>query len=351
MKRAAWIASTIVIGTMVLAGCGSAAQTPTGTNSSSNTAQSTSSNQTESNQTSSNQTSSNQSTSTNNSAPSGSVNTAGGGNGSGTSNTTTTAAAAALVRESMALAKQGKAIDIPFTLQQNMGTVQNLWGNTNSLNAAGAGIYMTYSSHAAAFGLNKGSQIFDIRSYNSKLKAITLSDIESVLGQPADTRHTPDSMIYMYPAGANYQLLFVFPWSSNGSMGNTVDHVSVFWPQGTVDLMAQNQPNPSIVIDNAPGTAGSLFTFTIQNSPKGYRLVELEWIPNHGSPVVMTVQQAIANGATGETNPGFGISGDGTTYSFTYPSSMRDQTGIVRLIYQETSGGAIIGNSSSITLK
>jgi hypothetical protein len=246
---------------------------------------------------------------------------------------------------------QGEGEAVVVAVQQNIGTVQNAWGKPDSQNAAGAGMYASYGSHAADFGLNKGEQIFDVRSYSSKLKAITPSDVESVLGQPGDTRQTADSIIYMYPAGADYQLLFVFPKTRTGNVGKALDHVSVFWPQGTVNTMAATQPAPSVVIDNAPGSTGSLFTFTIQNPPTGYRLVELEWLPSQGTPVVNTYQQAIANGSSGETNPGFSISTDGKTYSFIYPSSMRGQTGTVRVIYQETSGAAMIGNSSSVTLK
>ena len=266
--------------------------------------------------------------------------------GTVTGSNATMPAARALVNQSMTLAKQGKAIDIPFAVQRNISVVQNAWGNPNSQNAAGAGVYWTYSSHGAAFGLNKGDQIMDVRSYSSKLKAITPADVTSVLGQSGDMRQTSDSVIYMYPAGVDYQLLFVFPRTSTG-ISKAVDHVSVFWPQGTVNSMAATQPAPSVVIRKAPGSMGSLFTFTIQNPPSGYRLVELEWLSSQGMSVVNTYLQAFTGGAI----PGFSISVDGKMNSFIYPSSMRGQTGTVRVIYQTTSGAAMIGNSSSVMLK
>jgi len=310
MKKTTWVVSSILLGTALLAGCGQANQTTSSTNTSATTSSQ--------------------------------------GHGTGIR---AKAFATTLVKRSMTLAEKGKALDIPFAVQQNIDVVLHAWGKSNSQNAAGAGIYETYGSHSAAFGMNKGEQIFDVRSYSSKLKTITPLDVVSVLGKSRDTRHTSDSIIYMYPAGADYQLLFVFPKTRTGNIGKAVDHVSVFWPQGTVNSMAATQPAPSVVIDNVPGSTGSLFTFTIQNPPKGYRLVELEWILRHGTPVVNTYQQAIANGASGRTNPGFSISPDGKTYGFIYPSSMRSQTGIVRVMYQETSGAAMIGNSSSVKLK
>ncbi|RIV20245.1 hypothetical protein D2Q93_11755 [Alicyclobacillaceae bacterium I2511] len=104
------------------------------------------------------------------------------------------------------------------------------------------------------------------------------------------------------------------------------------------------------MMDNAPGRTGNLFTFTIQNPPTGYRLVELEWLPSQGSTVVNTVPQAITNGSSGGIPPEFSISPDGRTYSFVYPSSLHGQTGSVRVIYQETSGAAMIGNLSGVRL-
>ncbi|WAH35590.1 YjgB family protein [Alicyclobacillus dauci] len=259
-------------------------------------------------------------------------------------------AARSLVSESMALAKQGKVIGIPFQLQSNIDVVQQLWGKASGQSMAGAGIYVTYGDHNAAFGMNKGGQMFDIRTFHSTVKSIRLGDITQVLGKPGEVRTSPDSVIYLYPAGPDYQLLFVFPKTSSGKAGATVDHVSVFWPQGTVNSMAATAPSPSVILDNAPGTVGQLFTFSIKNPPKGYRLVELEWLPSHGSAIVNTYPQAVDNGKTGLV-PGFGVSGDGQTLSFVYTDAMKGQTGQVRVIFQTTSGAALLGQSESVTLK
>lgn len=259
--------------------------------------------------------------------------------------------ATTLVKESMALAEQGKVIGIPFAAQQNIGAVQSAWGKPDSQSAAGAGIYASYGSHAAAFGLNKGEQIFDVRSFRSQWNTVTQADVESVLGQPGETRHTSDSVIDMYPAGADYQLLFVFPKTSTGAAGKTVGHVSVFWPQGTVNLMAATQPEPSISIDHASVDSGSKLQFTIGNPPSGYRLVELEWVPTQGAGVVNTDRQAAANASGSSSNTGFATKVEGKAYSFHYASWARGQTGFLRVIYQDTAGTAMIGTSAKATLK
>lgn len=362
MKHTATVVGAVVLAATLLVGCGSVTSyngnntitNANGTNAStsntnaSNASGSNTSNQVPSNETAAANNTANAATGANSTTNSIPVSSTTNSEGAASSNS---ASAEALVRQSMQLAKQGKAVGIPFAVQQNIDAVQNAWGNADSQTSAGAGIYETYGSRATAFGMNKGEQIFDVRSYSSHFHAITLSDIEAVLGTPGDIRHTSDSDIYMYPAGPDYQLLWVFSKSSSGAVDNTVDHVSVFWPQGTINIMAATQPAPSIAIDNAPGTVGSLFTFSIQHPPKGYRLVELEWLPTSGAAVVNTYSQAVSNGESGGSNPGFNISPDGQTTGFTYPSSMSGQTGTVRVIYQATSGEAMIGNSSTITLK
>ncbi len=256
-----------------------------------------------------------------------------------------------LVNQIMSLAKEGKVMGVPFIMQSNMEDVYHSWGKTTET-TAGAGIYTTYDSHHTDFGFNKGGQIFDLRSYSKDLQTITQSDITQVLGKPGSVRYTSDSYIYLYPAGADYQLLWVFPKDSAGKPSSHVDHISVFWPEGTVNSMAQTQPAPSVVINNTLGSVGSLFTFSIKDTPKNYHLAELEWIPNNHSAVVNTLSEALINAQNGGKNiPCFNISKDGQTMSFIYSSNMKNQSGYVRVIFQTTSGSAMIGQSPAITLK
>lgn len=349
MKRTLPVISAVVLATTLVVGCGgsisSASNNPaTLTNSGSNGTGSTTVGRNASNQTGS---------SNNVSVAGGTANVTPNPNSVNSTGTPTSSSTAvmAFVRQSMHLAKEGQVVGVQYAVQQNLDAVETAWGHSDSQSSAGAGIYVTYGSRATAFGINKGGQIFDIRSYSSQVHSITLRDIETVLGKPGEIRYTSDSVIYMYPAGPNNQLLWVFSKTNKGKTKATVDHVSVFWPQGTVNIMAATQPAPSIVIDNAPGTVGSLFTFSIVNPPTGYRLVELEWLPDAGTPVIDTFSSALANGRTGSNLPGFSISGDGQTLSFDYPAAMAEEHGIVRVIYQAASGSAMIGNSPPTTLK
>ena len=39
-------------------------------------------------------------------------------------------------------------------------------------------MYATFTNKNIVFGFNKGSQVFDVRSYHAELKLITLQEIE-----------------------------------------------------------------------------------------------------------------------------------------------------------------------------
>lgn len=115
-------------------------------------------------------------------------------------------------------------------------------------------------------------------------------------------------------------------------------------------MMAQDVPNPSVAVVEAPGTSGHRFKFAIHDAPPGYTLAELEWRPTSGPTVLNTQPQVSAHGASGGTAPCFRVSVDGNTWTFVYPASMVGESGLVRLIYQNGDGAAIIGDSDSITL-
>lgn len=246
-------------------------------------------------------------------------------------------------------AMHGQVPGLPYASGiTNISDIQQAWGQPTSENAAGAGIYDTFSSHNAAFGFNKGGTLFDVRSYAPSLHPITKDDVEKVLGMPGVVHYYDGESILMYPAGPNYQLQWIFSAPTKDSPTPHLDHVSVFDPQATVDSMAATGPAPTLTVDVAPGVGGHLFTFSISQPQSGYAVTELEWIGEDGQTVVNTYEQAVLNGTTG-TTPGFEVSGDGQTLSFDYTSAMVNQSGQVRIIEQNSNGTAMIGQSENIT--
>ncbi|WP_282942081.1 DUF4309 domain-containing protein [Paenibacillus sp. RC67] len=131
-------------------------------------------------------------------------------------------------------AKKGKVPGNDYTAHKSLiDEVEKDWGKPDTKDSAGKGIYSTYDKHKAAFGFNKGSLIFDVRSFDAKLHTLSFAQIKSVLGQPSDTIDNKTETIYVYTANDQYQLKFIIP-SSSGK----VDHISVYSPQDAKNLMA-----------------------------------------------------------------------------------------------------------------
>ncbi|WP_274650957.1 YjgB family protein [Paenibacillus humicola] len=165
------------------------------------------------------------------SSPAGS--TAGQSTGSGKT-TTTNDDDTAQLKELLASAKKGRIPGIPFAAHTNLiEDVQKSWGKADNTDAAGKGLYATYSKKHAVIGFNKGEQIFDVRSNDPKLQTLTLKQIEQTLGKPADITKNGDDSIYIYQANSDYQLKFIIPKSTG-----KVDHISVYAPKDSINNMA-----------------------------------------------------------------------------------------------------------------
>ncbi|MCC3371609.1 YjgB family protein [Cohnella sp. REN36] len=138
------------------------------------------------------------------------------------------------LKELMKLAKEGRVPGIDYAAHSGLiDDVERDWGKADATETAGKGIYATYGKHRAAFGFNKGSQIFDVRSSDPQLQALTLKEIEHSLGKPTSTAKNGDDAIYVYQANKQFQLKFVIPKKTG-----KVDHISVFSPQDAVNNMA-----------------------------------------------------------------------------------------------------------------
>ncbi|MNO49743.1 hypothetical protein D3C76_401010 [compost metagenome] len=139
-----------------------------------------------------------------------------------------------LVEELLQLAREGKVPGVEYAAHTGLiDEVEADWGEPDTKESAGKGIYATYSKKHVVFGFNKGSRIFDVRSSAADLQKLTLKEIEAVLGEPEKTAVNGGDKIYMYQAGKQYELKFIIPDASG-----TVDHISVFSEQDSINNMA-----------------------------------------------------------------------------------------------------------------
>jgi len=139
------------------------------------------------------------------------------------------------------LAEQGKVINCDFPAKSTViGNVKDKWGNPDKSVwvEQAKGIYDTYSKRNIVFGFNKGDQIFEVRSFDSRLAKISLSMVKKYFGTPAYDVKSNGEEIIGYTAGKEFKILYVFPLPANGSNNCILKHYSVFYPAGTVNMMA-----------------------------------------------------------------------------------------------------------------
>ncbi len=148
-----------------------------------------------------------------------------------------------LLNRMMDLAKQGQVINCPFAARDNvLEDVEEKWGKPEQLDyvPAAKGQFATYPDHNVVLGINKGSQIFEVRSYDPALKSLTLSRVKEILGTPDLNRDYQGETIIGYRAGDDFKLRLVFPQPNQDQPDPHLSHVGVLYPRGTVNQMADD---------------------------------------------------------------------------------------------------------------
>ncbi|MGG3469784.1 beta-N-acetylhexosaminidase [Neobacillus pocheonensis] len=125
-------------------------------------------------------------------------------------------------------AKEGSIINADFHLKSTtVDEVRKIWGKEDKTEyvAAAKGTYCTYSQKHVVVAYNKGQQLFEIRSYDPSLKALTIEDIKHYFGSPkTDVKTSNKEEIISYTVGTN-TLKFVFP---TGTQTMYLDHYSLY---------------------------------------------------------------------------------------------------------------------------
>lgn len=148
-----------------------------------------------------------------------------------------------LLLDIMELAKEGKVINCDFPAKTTtIEDIEKKWGKPEKLDwvPTAKGNYATYLKHNAVFGFNKGSQIFEVRSFDSKIKKVPLSKVKEVLGKPDYDVKVKGEEIIGYVVNKDFKILLVFPEPTKENPNPLLDHYSVFYPRGTVNYMADD---------------------------------------------------------------------------------------------------------------
>ncbi|MEG6615949.1 YjgB family protein [Peptococcaceae bacterium 1198_IL3148] len=149
----------------------------------------------------------------------------------------------ALLDQIIETAHQGQIFNCEFPVETTViEDVKAKWGEADKEEyiAEAKGTYATYDEQNVVFGFNKGSQIFDVRSYDDSIKEIAMSQVREVLGSPDNAHYYDTEDMLVYQIGEKYQLLFIFPKATPENPDPKLDHYNVFYPHGTVNLMADD---------------------------------------------------------------------------------------------------------------
>jgi bla regulator protein BlaR1 len=146
-----------------------------------------------------------------------------------------------LLKQIYALARKGKITNSEFISKTSIyEDITAKLGKPDKIDAAGAGRYATYTKQAVAFGLNKGDQVFDVRSYSPDLKKIKYSYVTKILGTPGTINHYNKQDIIIYNISSEYELMLIFPTPNKANADPVLDHTSVYSPQAARNLMAED---------------------------------------------------------------------------------------------------------------
>ncbi|AFM41690.1 antirepressor regulating drug resistance protein [Desulfosporosinus acidiphilus SJ4] len=146
-----------------------------------------------------------------------------------------------LLANMMIMGQQGKVLFSDFPVKTTtIEDIEKLWGKADKTEyiPSASGQFATYSAHNIVFGINKGDQIFEVRSYDSRIKGITLKMAKQVLGTPAYDTQINGQEIIGYTTNSQFKVEMIFPQPTSSNPNPVIDHYNVLYPQGTVNTMA-----------------------------------------------------------------------------------------------------------------
>jgi hypothetical protein len=105
------------------------------------------------------------------------------------------------------LAREGKVIGSEFAVERTVfDTVEQEWGKPNRSDFVNGLTYAAYEQQGVVYGVNKGMQVAEIRSYDPRLQELTMYQVKQALGKPNSISNLANENIYVYNVNEKYQL-------------------------------------------------------------------------------------------------------------------------------------------------
>ncbi len=146
----------------------------------------------------------------------------------------------ALLKSIDRLGRKGWVLNASFAARSDtIDVVIDELGEADSSDyvASAKGTYYTYGKEKLVFGVNKGEQIFEIRSFDARLSKIKLTDVTKYFGEPDHLTRSKTELFISYRVTKDLNVKFVFPRKGKNP---AISHYCVFYPAGTVNMMADD---------------------------------------------------------------------------------------------------------------
>ncbi|MGE5701344.1 MAG: YjgB family protein [Clostridia bacterium] len=184
-----------------------------------------------------------------------------------------------LLQQQLKLAEQGRVDAGGIALETTMlDSIEQQWGKPDQTRFENGLNYATYTKRGLDIGANKGMQVVEIRYQNPALKHVTPSDVEKALGAPHSIRTTiEDQKVYVYKPNEKYELQTIFAAPNKQTPSATLQSIVVRYPQGMINMMAEESPADLILHLKESARRGKLPDVPVTVGKSMRDQVEREW--------------------------------------------------------------------------
>lgn len=184
-----------------------------------------------------------------------------------------------LLKQQFELARQGQVEKGGISVENSvMDTYEQKWGKPDATRFENGLSYYTYTKRGLDIGVNKGMQVVEIRYQTPALTKLTMKQVTQALGVPHSIHTTiNDQVVYVYKANDKYDFQVVFPAPTKQQPDPAIQYVEVRYPQGTINMMAQQAPDELLKQLRTNAAKGQLLDVPVTAGKSMIDEMQKEW--------------------------------------------------------------------------
>lgn len=184
-----------------------------------------------------------------------------------------------LLQQQFALARQGRVEKGSISVENSViDDYEKQWGKPDATRFENGLTYYTYTKRGLDIGFNKGMQVVEIRYQTPALTKLTMAQVKKSLGAPHSIHTTiNDQVVYVYKPNDKYEFQVVFPAPTTQSPDSAIQYIEVRYPQGAVNMMAQEAPEELLKHLQTNAMKGQLPGVPVTAGKSMIDQVEKEW--------------------------------------------------------------------------